>query len=506
MIIYTTITNAYDTIPDHYYDPDVKYVLFYDEDIEQKGPWESIRIPKGGDPVLKSYRIRTLSHLHFNEPHVWVDACYRMSEEFVKLSKDILNSHPIALQKHPEPRLLAGEFCNLHEKGYVPEDRLIKCAEDIVATGYKASMFDHTINCAIWRQVTPQVIDFNVEYWRWYEQYGLYHGCQITSAIAEYLTFGENVFRVDSLLELSDKSNRIKEYPLSYEMRENSSTKKFAQIITEILQDIPMIAFTEECPGVPLSDDSVDDMIVYSCITNGYDEIPDQYYDPSVRYVMFHDGTIDIPEPWESIDIRDYCSETNPRLLSFYPKAMPHLFFPQGSNTVWVDGCYVMTKEFIEKSRRLFPHTIVKHPDPSVTNFIDEMMEGYVNNYYSDDDGLNLVRELDESGYKFARFKPVQGIFVWRTIIPEMIEFNELWWKWGIAGNPRDNIAHDAALQFTGLHPEVVNNRGLLGMKVGKEHKVGRKKQHPTIDTENYNAFNFRRQLSKITKVSVKLK
>jgi len=60
MIIYTTITNAYDTIPDHYYDPDVKYVLFYDEDIEQKGPWEFIRIPKGGDPVLKSYRIRTL--------------------------------------------------------------------------------------------------------------------------------------------------------------------------------------------------------------------------------------------------------------------------------------------------------------------------------------------------------------------------------------------------------------------------------------------------------------
>jgi len=54
--------------------------------------------------------------------------------------------------------------------------------------------------------------------------------------------------------------------------------------------------------------------------------------------------------------------------------------------------------------------------------------------------------------------------------------------------------------------PEVVNNRGLLGMKVGKDHKVGRKKQHPTIDTENYNAFNFRRQLSKITKVSVKLK
>ena len=87
-----------------------------------------------------------------------------------------------------------------------------------------------------------------------------------------------------------------------------------------------------------------------------------------------------------------------------------------------------------------------------------------------------------------------------------MIEYKELWWRWGKDGNPRDNIAHDAALQFSGVHTEVVKNRGLLGMKVGKDHKVGRKKQHPTIDTENYNVFNFRRQLSKITKVSVKLK
>jgi len=492
MIIYTTITNAYDTIPDHYYDPDVKYVLFYDEDIEQKGPWEFIRIPKGGDPVLKSYRIRTLSHLYFNEPHVWVDACYRMSEEFVKLSKDILNSHPIALQKHPEPRLLVGEFCNLHEKGYVPEDRLIKCAEDIAATGYKASMFDHTINCAIWRQVTPQVIDFNVEYWRWYEQYGLYHGCQITSAIAEYLAFGENVFRVDSPLELSDKSNRVKEYKLSYGISENPSTRNFSQIITKILQNIPAIDIEEQTPEVPLSDDAVDDMIVYSCITDGYDEIPDQYYDPDVRYVMFHDGTINIPEPWEAIDIRDYCSETNPRLLSFYPKAMPHLFFPQGSNTVWVDGCYVMTKEFIENSRRLFPHTIVRHPKGLL--FVGEMLEGFDNNYYTREDGIELTMKLKESGYRFSQYRSIQSIFVWRTIDDDMIKFNELWWQWGIAGNPRDNIAHDVALQFSKLSPKIVKNRSSLGMLVGELNKIGRRKSHPIIDGEN----SFQREIIKL--------
>ena len=219
MIIFTTITNAYDRIPDHYYDPDVKYVLFYDEDIEQKGPWEFIRIPKGGDPVLKSYRIRTLSHLYFNEPHVWIDACYTMTPEFVKNSREFL-SYPIVLHRHPEGRTLLGEFLKLYTSGFVPENRLYKCAEDIVSTGYKPSMFDHTINCCIWRQVTPQVIDFNVEYWRWYEQYRLYHGCQITSAIAEYLAFGKNVPRAPLMVNLS-KEHRMKNYDSSYEFVEN---------------------------------------------------------------------------------------------------------------------------------------------------------------------------------------------------------------------------------------------------------------------------------------------
>ena len=234
MIIFTTITNAYDRIPDHYYDPNVKYVLFYDEDIEQKGPWEFIRIPKGGDPVLKSYRIRTLSHLYFDEPHVWIDACYTMTPEFVKNSREFL-SYPIVLHKHPEGRTLLGEFLKLYTWGFVPEDILYECGRDIASTGYKPSMFDHTINCCIWRQVTPQVIDFNVEYWRWYEQYRLYHGCQITSAIAEYLAFGKNVPRSPLMVDLS-KKYRAKQYDTSYNFVENvSDISRFKNNMRRIL-------------------------------------------------------------------------------------------------------------------------------------------------------------------------------------------------------------------------------------------------------------------------------
>ena len=47
LIIYTSITNWYDTIPDDmYYDPSVKYVCFTDGKVEKKGAWEFRDIPK----------------------------------------------------------------------------------------------------------------------------------------------------------------------------------------------------------------------------------------------------------------------------------------------------------------------------------------------------------------------------------------------------------------------------------------------------------------------------
>jgi len=232
MIIFTTITNAYDTIPDHHYDLGVKYVLFYDKPIKQKGPWEFIRIPEEGDPVLKAYRIRCLSHLWFDEPHVWVDACYRMDETFADRSRDILQRE-ITLQHHPDKRTLLGEFMKIHRCGFVPEDRLIRCAQDIRSVGYRPSTWDHTINCCVWRHNTPAVVDWNVEYWRWYKDYKLYHGCQITSAIAEHLVFGKNVPRVGMQVDLS-QSTRAKAYPHNYSFVENTD-KAFQKKLRKIL-------------------------------------------------------------------------------------------------------------------------------------------------------------------------------------------------------------------------------------------------------------------------------
>jgi hypothetical protein len=234
MIIFTTITNAYDTIPVHHYDPGVKYVLFYDKPVEQKGPWEFIKIPEEGDPVLKSYRIRCLSHLWFDEPHVWVDACYRMDETFADRSRDILSTGEITLQHHPEKRTLLGEFMKVYRWGFLPEDSLLKLARDIRTIGYRPSMFDHTINCCMWRHNTPAVAEFNAEYWRWFVGDKLYRCDQITSAVAQYLVFGKNVPRVDVQVDLSE-STRAKPYSHNYPLVQPKDEKVFQKKLRKVL-------------------------------------------------------------------------------------------------------------------------------------------------------------------------------------------------------------------------------------------------------------------------------
>ena len=243
MIIFTTNVNAYDNIPNHYYDKDVKYVMFYDKPIQQKGPWEFIQVEEPPshllltDSIHKAYKTRTLSHLYFDEPHVWIDGCYTMTEQFVKNSKEFLEKDEITLMHHPDKRTLLQELLKLYRCGFVPEERLYKFCEDLADTGFKPSFFDHTINCCLWRNCSDKVTKWNEEYWKWYVDYELYHGCQITSAIAEYLVYNERLPRVPLQVELW-KSTRVKPYEESYEFTTNENEEDFIRNARKILKAV----------------------------------------------------------------------------------------------------------------------------------------------------------------------------------------------------------------------------------------------------------------------------
>ena len=166
---------------------------------------------------------------------------------------------------------------------------------------------------------------------------------------------------------------------------------------------------------------------IYSCITNGYDEIPDEhYYDPDIRYVMFTDGSIEHKGAWEFRDIP--ITHDCPLRLSLYPKIMQHKLFSEGDRVVWIDGCYVMTEEYVQYTKKLFEnHTRVHMRHPMSFTYYEEIAESYIASYNTVEDIINITKTADNIGFNFRKYtNPILASF-WNTV--GNAEFNELWWQ-----------------------------------------------------------------------------
>ena len=229
---------------------------------------------------------------------------------------------------------------------------------------------------------------------------------------------------------------------------------------------------------------------IYSCITNGYDEIPDEhYYDPDIRYVMFTDGSIEHKGAWEFRDIP--ITHDCPLRLSLYPKIMQHKLFSEGDRVVWIDGCYVMTEEYVQYTKKLFEnHTRVHMRHPMSFTYYEEIAESYIASYNTVEDIVNITKSADNIGFDFRKYtNPILASF-WNTV--GNAEFNELWWHLSQVSTRCDQIAFVVAKQITGLEWHTidwlesgVNFRGVDGKGRGREGNVGRRKKHPKAGSKD---------------------
>jgi len=229
---------------------------------------------------------------------------------------------------------------------------------------------------------------------------------------------------------------------------------------------------------------------IYSCITNGYDEIPDEhYYDPDIRYVMFTDGSIEHKGAWEFKDIP--ITHDCPLRLSLYPKIMQHKLFSEGDRVVWIDGCYVMTEEYAQYTKKLFEnHSRVHMRHPMSFTYYEEIAESYIASYNTAEDIINITKSADNIGFNFRKYaNPILASF-WNTV--GNAEFNELWWQLSQISTRCDQIAFVVAKQITGLEWHTidwlesgVNFRGVDGKGRGREGNVGRIKKHPKAGSKD---------------------
>jgi hypothetical protein len=236
-------------------------------------------------------------------------------------------------------------------------------------------------------------------------------------------------------------------------------------------------------------------MIIYSCITNGYDEIPDEhYYDPDIQYVMFTDGTVEKKGPWEFREIP--CDHPCHRRRSAFVKINPHKVFPKGERTVWLDGCYVMTERYAEQCKNYFeqaPFTIMRHCEKF--SYLDEVLEGFMASMNTWDDQILITKTIKELGYNFKQYCSPVLASIWRTMNDEYEEFGDLWWKYSLIGPNRDQISFDTARQLTKMELNIIEDGwisrekqpdgtikhmpGSCGILFGSRGKQYRRKRHP---------------------------
>ena len=464
MIFYTSITNGYDKLSPPPIS-DVKFICFYDGDKPSTDGWEYRKIVIDEEcPVRKSYHPKHCPQLYFppNTVTVWIDAAYAITNELVEYSKILLDKHDFVLQRHPDNRTLIEEYEKLYYHGFSTREEIIDMCKRIKNIKFPVKFYDQTINCVIWRRLTPKVTEWCKVWREWYD-IGVNRD-QVSSSIAEFLVV--KAHRVDLAIDMT-KSTRVKSYGESYKLHEPTG---------DIVDTIRKILPVEKKTFSTNTFTDVSDIIIYTCITNGYDNLVSDFYHPNVRYVCFHDGTIDTSiTPWEYIklDVDINC----PRRLSFYPKANPHLFFPSGSKTIWIDACYKHTPQFLSMSRECFPFTILRHP--SKFTYYDEILEGFMCAFFSYNDAINLTKKLKEKGYDFKKYSSPLGTILWRTISPEINRFNDSWYKWSLVGCNRDQIALDIALKESDVLPSIIENREETGIPLGYNNKFGRKGKHP---------------------------
>ena len=459
---------------------------------------------KNDDPVRASRRQKILCP--FDEPSVYIDASkvHLLNDDFKKISEEIIATGKFTYMEHPHKHSYLEECAEYVKNGWVDPDDVLKFTMELADTKFDFEEYFSPLCTIIWRPYNDT--KFNELWWEWYNKGGVRD--QLSFSIAYQLCpqKSETVYSRDIINQFSDASpsgewwnNKCGDYKY-YE--EDVDVIEFVDLLTEITGLFDWKKYfrsgTDRITSKPFYGDAgsysyaiewdnpeLDQIIIYTSITNYYDTIPDDmYYDPDVKYVCFTDGNVEKKGAWEFRDIPDFVYDEidgDPRRLSSFAKICPHKLFPNGSKTVWLDGCYVHTKEWVEKSKNILKEVPLTHMlHPHRFTFHNEIMEGFGANFNSREQMLELVQALEKVNYDFKQYQSPVLTCIWRQIDSEMAEFHDLWWKYSKIGSNRDQISFDCARQLTSLKWSRIHDWETIGLDLtSPQSKIARNKRHP---------------------------
>ena len=466
-----------------------------------------------GDLVRSSRKDKILCP--FEEPSVYIDASkvHLLTNDFKKLSEEIIGKGVFTYMEHPHKHTYLEECAEYMSKGWVDPDDILKFTIELAETEFEFEKYFSPLCTIIWRPYNDT--KFNEMWWEWYNKGGVRDQLSFSVAYQLCPQKSETVYSRELINYFSDATpdgewwnNKCGDYKYH---NEDIDIVEFVDLLTEVTGLFDWKEYFRTGRGrntgqpfygdagmysysIEWDDPKKNSIVIYTCITNWYDTIPDDmYYDPMVHYVCFTDGNVDKKGPWDFRPIPDGVYDEvkgDPRRLSAYAKLCPHKLFPIGTKTVWLDGCYVHTKEWVDNCKIILERnpysgmggwgSLTHMVHPHRFTFHNEVMEGFGANFNTKEQFIELVQELDRVNYDFKKYSSPVLTCIWRTISEEMFEFHDLWWKYSLVGSNRDQISFDCAKQLTGLKWDTIPDWETIGLDLtSPTSKSARNKRHP---------------------------
>lgn len=210
----------------------------------------------------------------------------------------------------------------------------------------------------------------------------------------------------------------------------------------------------------------MEELIVYTCITNGKDTLKEYEPEEGIRYICFNDGSVEFKtNQWENFHIENEWNFVNPRLTARYCKMNPNKVLPEHIWSLWIDGSLfpkVRVKDLLEwaKSRKNNNYFVRNHPG---WNCIYKEAQA-IKHYGFDKEWIinEVVKKYRIEGFPENYGMHETGVLL-RKDCEEVQQFDSKWWDEVCFGSIRDQMSFDYIRWKTGKHIEELN-RNWFGM------------------------------------------
>ena len=194
------------------------------------------------------------------------------------------------------------------------------------------------------------------------------------------------------------------------------------------------------------------DIVVYTAISNGYDNLKEQpQYDGNAEYVAFLDKHEIENKFWKFKKIHNEFSDPNRNAKSH--KILPHRYFPDKKYSLWIDGSIKIQS----------PFSINRIAEIYLADADLALFEHHERNCIYKEAEVCMHRKLDDSKiimkqinkYRSEGYPSNYGLgectVLLRRHTPEIIKFNEMWWKEICEGSRRDQLSFNYVLKKCGI-------------------------------------------------------